>query len=606
MGGRLVRALRAFRGQLADLLWFGVLFHATGAAGLAPVAAWSTERLVATSGGVAVSNGAIAAFLLSPTGLAAAALAASLLLALLYVQQCGILAIAVPHHAGLRTGPVAALARALGRLPALLRLGLLQLALAAACLAPWLLAAAGAAGLLLGDHDVNYYLSRRPPELFRAAALVVPLLGIAAALAIGLAVRWLYAPALVLFESAGARAALRESASRTRGERIPLLGTLALWAGVVAAAGSALGLVDAVVTPLLLGLAGTNMTANVAAVVLVLALEIAATQALAFTGFNVAQLVVSTGYDRSARARGIAPALPGASRSRTDPRSLRVGLALAGVLLLAAGASATGELLSRVQSPAPPAIVAHRGSSRVAPENTLAAVERAIADGAEFAEIDVQETADGVVVVLHDADLMRVAGDPRKIWELRHADLAGIDVGSWFAPKFSDQRVPTLAALIERVRGRIGLLIELKFNGHDVALAERTARVLRERRFVEESAAMSLDAAGLVTLRRELPELPVGLTIGAALGDVTKLPADFVAINARLANRDFVSRAHLSGREVWVWTVNEPQPMLRFLALGVDAIITDEPAALRELRDDYLELEPLERLLLTYRFTTRS
>src|SRR5262249_52464607 len=108
-------------------------------------------------------------------------------------------------------------------------------------------------------------------------------------------------------------------------------------------------------------------------------------------------------------------------------------------------------------------VTAHRGNAHAAPENTLAAIRKAIESGADYAEVDVQRTADGVVVLLHDRDLKRVAGDSRRLDTLTHAEVRKLDVGSWFDPSFAGERVPTLAEVIELAGGRMKLNIELKF-----------------------------------------------------------------------------------------------------------------------------------------------
>ena len=113
-----------------------------------------------------------------------------------------------------------------------------------------------------------------------------------------------------------------------------------------------------------------------------------------------------------------------------------------------------------------------------APENTLAAVEVALAAATDWVEIDVQETADGEVVVLHDSDLKKVAGVDLKIWDATWEDLQEIDVGSFFSPEFSDQRVPKLEEVLALCRGRAGVVIELKYYGHQVRLEERVAEIV--------------------------------------------------------------------------------------------------------------------------------
>jgi glycerophosphoryl diester phosphodiesterase len=107
-------------------------------------------------------------------------------------------------------------------------------------------------------------------------------------------------------------------------------------------------------------------------------------------------------------------------------------------------------------------VIGHRGAAALAPENTLSSVERAIEDGADWVEIDVQETADGEVVVLHDSDFMKLAGTPLKIWEGSFAEVRSLDIGSWFGPEFRGEGVATLEEALLRAKGRAKVIIELK------------------------------------------------------------------------------------------------------------------------------------------------
>ncbi|MEG0377945.1 MAG: glycerophosphoryl diester phosphodiesterase membrane domain-containing protein, partial [Eubacterium sp.] len=130
-----------------------------------------------------------------------------------------------------------------------------------------------------------------------------------------------------------------------------------------------------------------------------------------------------------------------------------------------------------------PQVTAHRGSSVNAPENTIAALEGAIADGADYAEIDVAQTRDGVIVVSHDNNLKRISGHNINIWESNYNDIKNLDIGSWFDPKFSDQRIPTLEEAIETCNGKIKLNIELKPTGHEASLVESTIAIINKENF---------------------------------------------------------------------------------------------------------------------------
>jgi glycerophosphoryl diester phosphodiesterase len=242
-------------------------------------------------------------------------------------------------------------------------------------------------------------------------------------------------------------------------------------------------------------------------------------------------------------------------------------------------------------------ITAHRGSSRYAPENTLSALYRAIEDGADMAEIDVQETADGTLVLLHDSDLMRVAGIPTKIWEVDYNDLRHVDVGSWFSPEFTNEPLTTLEEALMVAEGRIGLNIELKYNGHDQRLAERVVERVREAG-CRHCIITSLSQQGLARVRELAPEIPIGQIVTAAVGDVTQLDVDLLSINQSRVSAGVVLANRAAGLATHVWTVNDIDDMSRMIDTGVDNIITDEPARLRTLLQERAQLSDTELLLL--------
>jgi glycerophosphoryl diester phosphodiesterase len=242
-------------------------------------------------------------------------------------------------------------------------------------------------------------------------------------------------------------------------------------------------------------------------------------------------------------------------------------------------------------------ITAHRGGAAHGPENTLSAIYRAIDDGADMVEIDVQETADGVVVLLHDSDLMRVAGIPSRIWEVEYDDLRKVDVGSWFSPEFVNEPVPTLEEALLVAQTRIGLNVELKFNGHDQRLAERTVELIRDAG-CRHCIITSLDQQGLARVRELAPEIPIGQIVTAAIGDPARLDVDLLSMNQARVTPAVVRANRAAGLQTHVWTVNDAESMAQMLDLGVDSIITDEPGLLHTMVQERSELSDGELLLL--------
>ena len=258
--------------------------------------------------------------------------------------------------------------------------------------------------------------------------------------------------------------------------------------------------------------------------------------------------------------------------------------------------------LSRYAAPRPLAkVTAHRGSSLAAPENTLSAVRKAIESKADYAEVDVQRTADGVVVLLHDSDLKRVAGVARGVEELPYEDVRKLDVGSWFGPEFAGEHVPTLAEVIDLARGRIKLNIEMKVFGPDRELARDVARLVREKEFENDCIVTSFNYDALQEAKQIDPDLRTGLIVAFALGDLNRLEIDLLSVRADHLSDDLLRAAHRRGREVHVWTVNDPRQMARLIKRGVDNILTSDPDQAIRVRDEWAGVTGSERLLLASR-----
>jgi glycerophosphoryl diester phosphodiesterase len=229
-------------------------------------------------------------------------------------------------------------------------------------------------------------------------------------------------------------------------------------------------------------------------------------------------------------------------------------------------------------------ITAHRGSSVTAPENTLASVRQAIAEGADIVEIDVRETRDGVLVVVHDPDLRRVAGCPHVVGLSSYAELAEIDVGRLNDPAFAGERIPTLAEVAAEVKGKVRLNVEIKGSKPGGRLAMRVLDVLDDAGLgAEDALLMSLIPEEIREARAYGTGVPLGLIVSAAIGELWRLDLDFVALSAALAEPELVAMIRDAGKPVHIWTVNETEAMQRIIELGVEGIITDRPARLRAL-----------------------
>jgi glycerophosphoryl diester phosphodiesterase len=243
-------------------------------------------------------------------------------------------------------------------------------------------------------------------------------------------------------------------------------------------------------------------------------------------------------------------------------------------------------------------IMAHRGASLAAPENTLAAVRAAIDSGAQWVEIDVQETADGEVIVIHDSDLKKIGRVPLGVATSTLEQLQEIDIGSWFGEEFSAERIPTLEQVLRLCKDRIRVNIELKYYGAQRQLEQRVADIVDANAMAGQVVVMSLSLDGIREMRRLRPDWTLGLLSSIAMGNLAALDVDFLALNARFASRHLIRRLHVQGKDIMVWTVNDPVGMSAMASRGVDVIITDVPALGVSLMKEYEQLEPAERLLI--------
>jgi len=228
-----------------------------------------------------------------------------------------------------------------------------------------------------------------------------------------------------------------------------------------------------------------------------------------------------------------------------------------------------------------PLLISHRTHMGTMPENTLAGIDEAIADGVDGIEIDVRALADGTVVLMHDATLERTVGDPRPLGALRLGELRGMRVRDPQG-RVGLQPVPTLAEALARIGAPVVPVIDLCERG----LAAGVAREVAEAGCAGRCRLTGPDAEELLAVRARLPgaraTLSVPLEAGAAglheaLARARARRLDGVNPDHRLLDAALLAAARASGLEVTTWTVNDRSRMARLVSLGVDSITTDLP-----------------------------
>lgn len=267
--------------------------------------------------------------------------------------------------------------------------------------------------------------------------------------------------------------------------------------------------------------------------------------------------------------------------------------ALACAVILSVGVSAawqaqrSGSLEPALSSDKKLVVTAHRGGAFTAPENTLAAFERAIEQGADWIELDVQQTADGVLVVMHDSSLKRTTGVDRECRDLTYAEIARLDNGSWFDPAFAGERVCTLEEALSLCKGKVRVNVEVKPDGHGGDLERKTVEVVNACGMRDQVAIASISYDSLARVKEVDPTMPTLFNMTIAYGRISDIECvDYFSVDDFFVTQSLVNDVHRAGKTIYAWTVNDPSNMLRLAACGVDGLVTDDVAQARALADN--------------------
>ena len=257
-----------------------------------------------------------------------------------------------------------------------------------------------------------------------------------------------------------------------------------------------------------------------------------------------------------------------------------------------------------------PLIIAHRGASALAPENTPAAFQKAIDDGADGIEFDVRFARDGVPVVIHDAKLDRLARVNGSVSDFTSEELRSLDVGSWFNAKnprrafekYSGETIPSLAQSLEFLRDFRGLLyIELKCRENEIeSLVKAVCRVIGKSPLLPNILIKSFKLEVIPKVLRHCPDVKTAALFAPKIMTIlrkekhlvkiaSELGADEISLHFSLCTRKLMEKAAKKNLPVTIWTADNPQWVKRALNLGINAIITNNPARLLAKRQHIFE-----------------
>jgi glycerophosphoryl diester phosphodiesterase len=239
------------------------------------------------------------------------------------------------------------------------------------------------------------------------------------------------------------------------------------------------------------------------------------------------------------------------------------------------------------------AVVAHRGASGVAPENTLAAIRKALETSADFIEIDIHQSKDGEVVVMHDATVDRTTNGTGQIADLTLAELKQLDAGITFDSAFAGERIPTLAQVLNLVKGKKKLLIELKKGKTEyyLGLEQSTLQLISLYNANEWCVLQSFHDPILERIWQadfvipthklivgKIPFLPIFIDHELKFGSFDRYSqAAAINVHRYFASKAFIKSLHGQGFKTFIWTEDKPENIQRLFELGADGVMTNHP-----------------------------
>jgi glycerophosphoryl diester phosphodiesterase len=239
-----------------------------------------------------------------------------------------------------------------------------------------------------------------------------------------------------------------------------------------------------------------------------------------------------------------------------------------------------------------PILIAHRGGSLEAPENTMAAFRHAIEIGMSYVELDVQMTSDGELVVIHDETVDRTTDGRGAVADYTFADLRKLDAGARFGSQYSGERIPSLREVLELCADAgVGVVVEIKSPELYPGMVEKTVALIGEMwtRGAENIWCISFDHEAIRKIRALDAAVPLGYLYEYFEEEFVE-PDDAIQaycpyFKTALARPDQVAKAHELGKYVFVYTVDEESDMQALTAAGIDGMVSDRPSLLKKLFD---------------------
>lgn len=575
---------------------------------LAPLTTWMLNHLGSFNGNSIVSNTGFSQWLLTPSGVIYVLFAGAVVLLTIISQATVLFWVTNKSASGEIIRSHQAMLDLVFAIPRLFRFSLDMFLTVIIGATPLALIIALVYLTLLDDYDINYYITTRPPEFFWAISLSLLCALIWIFVAVKFMLRGIFVLPIWLENEVNPYNAFRVSWRRSAGATTSLfcasLICLMIWglARLLFEGGLYLFI------GFILARVGTNYDLLIYTLSFYLVLTVSFNVSLHFVGIS---WLVSTWVAFYRNLSKLSISLPNKASRKSIRRANRFDIAgvlfgsksvlLAVVILLIVSVAVSFAMFRPVPKNINTFVIAHRAGASYAPENSLSALKQTIKQGiSDYAEIDVQLTQDGIVVVAHDKDLMKIADSQMQIGKTNFSDLRKIDIGRKFHPDYSGEKIATLDECLKVSKGKIPLMIEFKQNGN-MGLVSETIHIIRKRKMTDMVVLMSLDLDDVRQSQMIAPKIPVGYLASFEVGDLSGLDVDFIASKNMITTPKLIHDSYERLLPIYCWTVDDPKRMLELVEMGVDGIITNDPVLANKIIAEYRKLTPAQHIMLRFR-----
>lgn len=231
-------------------------------------------------------------------------------------------------------------------------------------------------------------------------------------------------------------------------------------------------------------------------------------------------------------------------------------------------------------------IIAHRATYYNEPENSLSGIRSCINYKVDYAEIDVQETKDGTVILMHDYNLKRLTGLNKKVSDLDYNQIKKLNIHSHGFQSLGYEKIPTLNQVVTSSKGKLNLIIEIKPYGNTNDLTKKVVAIMEKNDIVKTSMVHSLSYGILLNVKRLDPNITTGYIVTNPIKNLSLMNVNFFSIKQNILNPNLIKTIHQSHKRVFVWTVDNSSNIKYAINLNVDGVITDKPETLKNLLNE--------------------